>query len=317
MPTLKSKSRKKAKPTIGITLGDPCGIGPEITAKALKNPSLKRLAQFVVIGSQKVIATHFKHTYKNIHFIATDSTHTFLPGKPTKQSGGASLKYLDIAINLLKKKAIDRLVTAPVCKEAICMSYAKFQGHTEYLAGAFHAKAAGMFFVAPKLRILIATRHMALKDVPSHITQKSIFANLKLMHASLKDLYKIRKPSIAVCGLNPHAGEAGTIGKEEITKIIPAIKKAKTSKIAAYGPFAADTLFQPEKLKQFDAVLAMYHDQGLIPIKTLYFDQLVNLTIGLPIIRTSPAHGTAFDIAGTNKANPSSMIAAIKLAATL
>ncbi|MFT7538098.1 MAG: 4-hydroxythreonine-4-phosphate dehydrogenase [Lysobacterales bacterium] len=297
---------------IGITLGDPAGIGAEVVAKALAKRATGINANFTIIGNQLLFDRYFKKS-KNITFKSL-SSRKHKAGKSTKYSGQESIEYLDQAIRLLKDKKIDRLVTAPICKEAICLTQPKFTGHTEYLADAFKSRNVGMFFVAPKLRVQIATRHIPLKDVPNALTQKLIQDNLNLMASTLKDLYGIKCPTIAVCGLNPHAGESGIIGDDEIKTIIPAINKVKGKGYKVLGPLPADTLFQTSKFDTFDAVLAMYHDQGLIPIKTLYFDELVNLTIGLPIIRTSPAHGTAFDIAGKDKANPASMNAAIKLA---
>jgi 4-hydroxythreonine-4-phosphate dehydrogenase len=193
----------------------------------------------------------------------------------------------------------------------------QFPGHTEYLARAFDAKRVGMMFVSNRLKTIIVTRHIPLRRVHLNVTTKNVFDTICLAEKALKQHFRIRRPKLAVCGLNPHAGEKGEIGDEEITQIIPAIRKAKQKNIIVTGPLPADTLFAPERSNKYDAIIAMYHDQGLIPIKTLYFSELVNLTVGLPFIRTSPAHGTAFDIAGKNKADPSSMAAAIKLAAEL
>ena len=285
---LTSKSKNKI---IGITIGDPSGIGPEIVAKALRHPSLKRI---------------------NLRIIG--ETKKYPLGQVNNHSGQASLKFLDQAVELLKTKEITALVTAPVCKEAICLTDPTFHGHTEFLAKAFHCPHVDMMFVAEKLRTVIVTRHLPLKNVSKALTKKSILQSITLTHQALKDYFKIKNPQIAVCGLNPHAGEGGTIGDEEMKIIIPAIQQAKKKKMNIIGPLAADTLFSPKIKHSYDAVIAMYHDQGLIPIKTLYYPNLVNLTLGLPFIRTSPAHGTAFDIAGKNKADPTSMIEAIKLA---
>ncbi len=174
-----------------------------------------------------------------------------------------------------------------------------------------------MMFVGDSLRTIIVTRHIPVKKVASALNKKVIVDTICLANNALKKQFQIKNPRLAVCGLNPHAGEGGKIGREEITTIIPAIKACRQKKINVSGPFAADTLFKPSRTKDFDCIVAMYHDQGLIPVKSLYFDQVVNLTIGLPYIRTSPAHGTAFDIAGKNKADSSSMEAAIRLAIQL
>ncbi|MCR4336498.1 MAG: 4-hydroxythreonine-4-phosphate dehydrogenase PdxA [Candidatus Omnitrophica bacterium] len=286
------------KPVIGITLGDPAGIGPEIVAKALRESSLKKLADFVVIGDPL-------------------TSKRFVAGRPNRLTAAASLNYLQAAIQLLKEKKISALVTAPVCKEAISKLGVPFQGHTEFLAEAFKVKNYEMLFVGKDLRTIIVTRHIPLMKVAARLSIGKIDRTIELAHRSLRDQFRIQRPHIAVCGLNPHAGEHGLIGKEEIDIIIPAIQKARRKKICVEGPFPADTLFSPRIGKKYDVVIAMYHDQGLIPIKTMEFENLVNLTIGLPFVRTSPAHGTAFDIAGKNKANPASMIAAIRLAAKL
>ncbi len=310
-----SKSKNNC---IGITLGDPSGIGPEITAKALSSFKNNN-TQFKIIGDNWVYEKYAKRLPKNCHFIDLKqlSPKNWQNGTVNKKSGIASIKYLEHAVQLLKKKEISALVTAPVCKEAICLTDPTFHGHTEFLAQCFNQKHVDMMFVASKLKTVIVTRHLPIKNLSNAIKLENVYQTIQLTNRALKKYFKIKNPLIAVCGLNPHAGEAGTIGKEEIQSIIPAIKKARKSKMRVEGPLSADTLFSPHLNHPFDAIVAMYHDQGLIPIKTLYFPKLVNLTIGLPFVRTSPAHGTAFDIAGQNKADPTSMIETIKLAAQL
>ena len=314
MPTLKSRNK-----CIGITLGDPSGIGPEIVASALKKLSIRKLAHFKLIGDYSIYRRHATVQYKNCSFIDLKSIQPSQcrPGKPNNTTAQASLNALHTAVELYKQNKISALVTAPVCKGAIERIESSFVGHTEFLADAFGQKNVGMMFVADTLRTIIVTRHIPLGKVSEQINTSNIYDTIKLTHQSLKNTFKIKKPTIAVCGLNPHAGEGGMIGTEEIKKIIPAIKRGRQNKMDIHGPFAADTLFSPDIKHKFDAIVAMYHDQGLIPVKTLCFKKLVNLTIGLPFIRTSPAHGTAFDIAGQNKADPSSMCEAIKLAAEL
>jgi len=311
-----SKLRNKC---IGITLGDPTGIGPEVTAKALSQSSVNKLAKFVLIGDSNIFQQYRKTYPKNCQFIDAifKTTKNYRSGRPTLKSAQASLSYLDKAIELIQDKHIDSLVTAPICKETINRIHPHFRGHTEHLAKAFKVDHVDMMFIADKLRTVIVTRHIPVKDISASINAKKVFQTICLSHKTLKNTFGIKNPSLAVCGLNPHAGEGGTIGNEELQKIIPAIKKARQRKIAVQGPFPADTLFTDATSKIFDVIIAMYHDQGLIPIKAKYFTKLVNLTIGLPFIRTSPAHGTAFDIAGQDQANPSSMAEAIKLAAKL
>ncbi|HLD69835.1 MAG TPA: 4-hydroxythreonine-4-phosphate dehydrogenase PdxA [Candidatus Omnitrophota bacterium] len=289
---------KLSRKTIGITLGDPCGIGPEVTAKALK--MLPRLqVDIVMIGDQNGFLKYFT------------------PGKPNPSSARASLEYLNSAVELLKRKKISALVTAPVSKESISALGVPFEGHTEFLARAFGVKHFGMMFVTDVLKTILVTRHIPLNQVSEAINPRNILGTIELVFSSLRDQFQIKKPRIAVCGLNPHAGEGGTIGQEEKTKIIPAIARARQAGIDVFGPLAADTLFCEPIVRGYDAAVAMYHDQGLIAIKSLYFSKVVNLTLGLPFVRTSPAHGTAFDIAGKNKADPSSMLEAIKLALRL
>jgi len=304
---------------IGITLGDPSGIGPEVVARALAKPSIRKLGHYKLIGDYAIYRKYNAGYYKNCSFIDLKSVRPFQcrPGKPNNNTAQASLNALTTAVELFKRREITALVTAPVCKEAIGRIQSSFTGHTEFLANAFGRKNVGMMFVAGQLRIIIVTRHIPLQKVSSQINTSNIYKTITLTHRALKNTFKIKKPVIAVCGLNPHAGEGGTIGTEEIKKIIPAIKRGRRNKINIRGPFSADTLFSPDITHKFDAVIAMYHDQGLIPAKTLCFKKLVNLTIGLPFIRTSPAHGTAFDIAGKHKADPSSMCEAIRLAVQL
>jgi len=311
---------KNKKPVIGITMGDPAGIGPEIIAKSLRNPSLRKSARFQMIGNAKIFANYFKQSFPHCSIIdISERSHDKIRiAHPNAVSAEASFQYLQVAVDLLKKKEIDALVTGPVCKEAISsLGHGFFSGHTEFLADSFAIKNFDMMFVCSSLKTVVVTRHIPLSDVSKALSKEKIYKTIELVNNTLKKIFKIKRPCIAICGLNPHAGEGGSIGKEEITKIIPAIKKARKNRINAQGPFPADTIFSPEIARKFDIVVTMYHDQGTIPVKTLAFNGLVNFTIGLPFIRTSPAHGTAFNIAGKNRANPSSMMEAIKLAVML
>ncbi len=316
MHTLKLKNRKKI--SIGITLGDPAGIGTEVVVKALAKTSIRNLVHFQIIGDKHLYQKYGGKKYSNISFSSGfDDTKKWALGQPTQKGGDTALKYLYKAVDLIKEKRISGLVTAPVCKEAIAEVDDSFIGHTEFFAKNFNIQNVGMMFVGKKLRTIIVTRHLPLVEVSQAVTKSSVYSTIELTHQALKKMFKIKNPCIAVCGLNPHAGENGRMGREEINVIIPAIKKACQNKMNVKGPFAADTLFSPDIAHKYDTVIAMYHDQGLIPIKTLCFKDLVNLTIGLPFVRTSPAHGTAFDIAGKNKADASSMCAAIQLAVKL
>lgn len=300
-------------------MGDPAGIGPEVVSQALNDPAVRRLGKFIVIGDGEIFRRYGLRIPGDSLFVdlKTSFPRSWKVGKTDRLSGRCALAYLNHAIQLLKDKEINSLVTAPVSKEAIAFLRPSFHGHTEFLAEAFGAKHVDMMFVGEGIKTVIATRHIPISRVSHELSVKKIRDTIMLTGESLKEYFRIPRPRIAVCGLNPHAGEGGTIGSEEKDVIIPAIRNAVRRGIKAEGPFSADTLFYPPHLKGFDAVVAMYHDQGLIPVKSMYFKKLVNLTIGLSFIRTSPAHGTAFDIAGKNKADPSSMIEAIKLAIRL
>ncbi len=304
---------------IGITLGDPAGVGAEVVAKALAQAQVRKAAKFIIIGDACLFRRYFPVRYKNCAFVDVGCLKAgeFKAGRPSRLTGKASLAYLQRAVGLLKEGELSALVTAPVCKEAVGQTDASFHGHTEFLADAFGARDFGMMFVSGSLRVLLATRHIPLNQVSRVIDTGLVFRAIHLTDAALKKYFRLKKPLVGVCGLNPHAGEGGTIGREEIKHIIPAIKRARSEGMRVEGPFAADTIFYPGNSKRFDALVAMYHDQGLIALKTLYFRRLVNLTVGLPFVRTSPAHGTAFDLAGKNKADASSMIEAVKLAARL
>ncbi|MFZ5801287.1 MAG: 4-hydroxythreonine-4-phosphate dehydrogenase PdxA [Candidatus Omnitrophota bacterium] len=291
-------------PIVGITIGDPKGIGPEVTLKAIGRLKEKK-ARIVVIGSGSVLR---KLTGGKLQgFELVDLEDASCP----------AFAYLEKAVALLKQKKIDRLVTAPVSKAAINAAGIKFSGHTEYLAKRFKVRDFAMLFVAAKLKVALVTRHIPLREVSRRISPERIIKTVLLTANFLKRHYQIKGPRIAVCGLNPHAGEGGLLGEEELSVMAPAIQRLKAQLKNIYGPLPSDTVFLPAAQGKFDAVVAMYHDQAMIPIKTLAFAKAVNVTLGLPFIRTSPAHGTAFDIAGKNLADPASMFEALKLAIRL
>lgn len=292
-------SRGRSTMTIAITMGDPRGIGPEVILKALAKKEIAALAQFILVGDRRLL--------KSAKFPIIDVAY--------RDPGEGSLLFLDKGIELIKGGIVDGLVTAPLSKESVSRFKKGFLGHTEYLAESFDVKHFDMMFVSDDLRLSLVTRHVPLKEVSRLITKQSVLASIELMHQTLKEQFKISRPSIAVWGLNPHAGEGGLLGDEEIKHIIPAVKQALKKGIRVKGPYPADTFFVHDK--SVDGIVAMYHDQGLTPVKGMYFKNLVNYTAGLPFVRTSPVHGTALDIAGQNKADPSSMIAAIRLAAKL
>ncbi len=302
-------------PVIGVTMGDPAGIGPEVVAKALaRGPQDRR---FVLIGDCRVYQKFFKRFPAHVTVCDVPLQGPCPMGRPSRAGGQASMRYLEKAVGCLKNGTVGSLVTGPVCKESVALFHKGFTGHTEYLAEAFGVKRFDMMFDAPGLRVVIVTRHVPISRVPSMVTARAVLDSIVLADAALKKYFKIRSPRIAVLGLNPHAGEAGAFGTEEKAKIIPAIQKARGCGLRVQGPFPADTFFSAGHSDLYDCVIAMYHDQGLIPVKTLHFKEVVNFTIGLPFVRTSPAHGTAFDIAGRGIADASSMTAAIELACQL
>lgn len=310
---LRSKNPKR----LAITLGDPSGVGPEVIASALRK--IKQAKYHVVlIGDRDVFkACWGKQPLPEFIHIRKNEGIRHVPGKPTPASGEDALLYLNKFVELYKAGEVNALVTGPVCKELISLFNKDFKGHTTYLANAFSKKNVEMLFIADDIRMVLVTRHIPLKDVPAAISSVKVLSVVRSAHDFLKKHSGLRKIRVALCGLNPHAGEGGHIGQEEILHIIPALKKLRKTGMTIEGPFPADTIFEKHNLNKFDLIVSMYHDQGLPVLKALYFDKLVNVTIGLPFIRTSPAHGTAFNIAGKGMANDGSMRAAIELAGRL
>lgn len=323
---------KKNKPVIGISIGDINGIGAEVTMKALQDSRLQKMITPVIYGHGKAITYYRKimemndfnfmqvksieeihHKKTNVINVVQESPEV-MPGVETKEAGNMALAALDQAIVDLKNNHLDALVTAPLNKNNINSTETPFIGHTEYLADAFESKKNMMFMVSEDMRVGLVTGHLPLKSVVAAITSETIKAKLKIMLKSLTQDFGIAKPKIAVLGLNPHAGEDGLLGTEEQEIILPVVKEFKERGELVFGPYPSDGFFGMMHQKKFDGVLAMYHDQGLIPFKTVSFDNGVNFTAGLPIIRTSPDHGTAYNIAGKNAANEGSMRTAIFLA---
>ncbi|MFH1848186.1 MAG: 4-hydroxythreonine-4-phosphate dehydrogenase PdxA [Candidatus Omnitrophota bacterium] len=293
MPLYPSNKTAARKPTICITAGDPAGIGPEIIKKALADRALARSADFVFFGFEK------------------------LKGLSRKKCALASVGFIKEAVDCIKKGRAQALVTGPVSKESISEAGIRFIGQTEYLARLSGSKKAAMMFVSPRLRVGLVTRHVRLADVKRNISRDSIGDAVCLVHRALKDLFGIRRPRIGISGLNPHCGEGGLIGDEEKKVIAPAVKLLRRRLSGLRGPIPADVLLYEAYNGVFDAVVCMYHDQGLAPFKMVARNEGVNLTLGLPFIRTSPDHGTGFDIAGKGIADPGSMKEAIKLAVRL
>ena len=300
---------------IAILTGDPNGIGAEITIKALNTLNLPA-KNIVIISNPKIINAYGKLN-NNYEILEIDLKGKLEPGKVTKESGDFSFRALKKACEIRPKF----IVTAPTSKEAMHLAGHKFSGQTEVLENflAHDGQKAEMLFVSKDFRVLLLTRHLPLKDVPKTITKTFLLEKIERLRWYFQKKLNIKNPSFALCSINPHAGENGVIGAEEIKHIIPAVEALRGRGINITNPLPADTLFaggvqnylKNEKLP-YDCYIACYHDQGLIPIKSVALDKTVNMTIGLDIIRTSPSHGTAFDIAGKNLANPESMIEAIK-----
>lgn len=312
----------KNLPVIAITMGDPAGIGAEIILKAFKKKEFFRYCIPIIIGDKDFL----KKTAKTLKFPFHISRANiidlknipkrFTIGRPSSVSGKAAVEYIKSAVSLAMIKKVDAIVTAPISKEAIHMAGYKYPGHTEMLAEFTDTRDYAMMLAGKDIRVVLVTTHAAIKNVSRLISRRKILKAIRLANSSLKS-WGFLNPRIGVSALNPHGGEGGIFGDEEIKIIIPAINDAKSEGINVMGPFPADTLFTPVKRSKFDAIVVMYHDQGLIPIKMSSFGKAVNITLGLPFIRTSVDHGTAYDIAGKNLADPSSMIEAIKIAVKL
>lgn len=304
---------------VGITMGDPSGIGPEIIAKALKKNWASKRVDFVIIGDMWVFSRLAKISsfLSGIKFIDLKNVphNNFSFGRIRANYGRASIEYLDRALKLMNDNIIDCVVTCPISKESVGLAGYKLWGHTEYFKRMTGAKEAVMMLLNNRLKISLVTRHIPLKSVSINLNQHKIFQTVFLTIESLKHLFSIKKPRIAVCGLNPHASDNGLIGSEENKIIKPAVKKIRSVfKLRIDGPIPADVAILKAQEKDYDCVIAMYHDQALIPLKSSAEEKGVNITLGLPFIRTSPLHGTAFDIAGRNLANPISLTESIRLA---
>jgi 4-hydroxythreonine-4-phosphate dehydrogenase len=305
---------------LAVTMGDPAGIGPEVLAAALRRQAKGNGAFFYVCGDKGILARSGVKDAANRRLIdpAPGSCVSVRPGRPSAVSARASLAYLEEAVRLIKNGTCDALVTGPISKEMVAAAGFPWPGHTEYLAQRFKADRAEMVFVAPPLSVVVVTRHMALRDAVRSLSTARIVSCGRAVRDLWREAFRIKHPWIAVCGLNPHAGEAGLFGDEEKRIIRPAIRQLnRTGGSVFLGPISPDTVFNRAFQGEFDLVMAMYHDQGLIPFKLLAFEQGVHLTAGLPFVRTSPVHGTAFEIAGKHRAKPDSMARAMALAARL
>jgi 4-hydroxythreonine-4-phosphate dehydrogenase len=333
MEQFEEKQRTDAERVkVGITHGDMNGIGYEIIMKTFQDIRILESITPVVYGSSKVASYHRKSlNISEINFNLVKNADAAIAkrvnivnvvhdevkidiGKSTEIAGQLAYKALEAATQDLLQKHIDVLVTAPINKKNMQSANFRFAGHSEYLADKAGSKDHLMLMVCDKLRIGVITGHIPVKDVSGTITTELLMKKIELMNRSLVRDFGIRKPKIALLGLNPHAGDLGVIGLEEEQIITPAVEQARNRNWIVYGPYSADGFFGSDNYLKFDGILAMYHDQGMIPFKTLSFDRGINFTAGLPFVRTSPAHGTAYDIAGKNEASPNSFREAVYLA---
>jgi 4-hydroxythreonine-4-phosphate dehydrogenase len=316
-------------PPIALTLGEPAGIGPELAAAAWQRLGARR--PFFVVGDPahlggfgipvRTIAAPSEAAHVTLSALPV-LAHPFpapaVPGQPDPDNAASVIAAIARAVDLVMRGEASALTTGPIHKKAL-IDGANFgwPGHTEYLAHLAGAERAVMMLAGPGLRVVPTTIHIALKDVPQALDAPLLSDTIRITDAALRRDFGIESPRIAVAGLNPHAGEGGIMGREDLEVITPVIDALRSEGLAVTGPHSADTMFHAAARKTYDAAICMYHDQALIPIKTLAFDEGVNVTLGLPFIRTSPDHGTAFDIAGTGRANPTSLIAALELAGTM
>jgi 4-hydroxythreonine-4-phosphate dehydrogenase len=332
---MKDHAMKNNRPVIGITAGDPAGIGPEIILSALSDSGLYKLCKPLVIGDIGVLAAAKKCTGSalNLNSVSNPSEGSYRPetvdilsvsgldsgeiswGNPTVRTGKAMVEYVIAATDMAIKKEIAAVVTCPINKKAMNMAGFNYNGHTELIAERTGTQNFVMMLAGDRLRVSLATIHMPLSRVSESITTEHISKTIKITGDALIERFGIDFPKIAVAGLNPHAGENGMFGDEEEIIIRPAIELSVGGKYDVSGPYPPDTVFYDALNKNYDAVVCMYHDQGLIPFKIIHFTDGVNTTLGIPIIRTSVDHGTAYNIAGKGKADPGSLIAAIKMAA--
>lgn len=321
-------------PIIGISMGDPAGIGPEIIVKALDDKNIYRLCRPLILGDPEVISSTILKTSKNISVnvisnmsntgcipgtinliaISNLKIKSIKPGRPTIEGGKAMVEYILRAVEMTCKKEIGAMVTCPINKDLMNRAGYRYEGHTQLISEMTDTDDYVMMLAGKRLRVALATIHCALKDVPALLSKEIVNRTITITARALEQDFGLKKPCIAVAGLNPHAGESGMFGTEEEDIINPAIRRARDDGWCVEGPLPPDTLFYKAASGQFDAVVAMYHDQGLIPLKLLHFSDAVNITLGLPIVRTSVDHGTAYDIAGSGKADPASLKSAIRMA---
>jgi 4-hydroxythreonine-4-phosphate dehydrogenase len=332
-----SKGLLMPLPIIGLTMGDPTGIGPEIIVKALSTEEPFQTCRPIIFGDRGVLLKTIEMLglASTVEILGVIAEEGYLPGKifvlplsqleisslqfgkPDRACGAAMVKYIEEAVKYVRSGRIDAITTCPINKKAINEAGYSFSGHTELLGHLAQASSVAMMFVGSTWKMVLVTTHLPLREVSKWITKHRLFSTIRMTEDGLKRYFGIPHPRIAVLGLNPHCGEEGLLGKEEKMEIIPAIAEARAQGVEVKGPFSADSFFNLSNHSLFDAVISMYHDQGLIPVKMSAFQEAVNFTLGLPFIRTSVGHGTAYDIAGRGLANPTNLIKAILLASKL
>ncbi len=305
---------------IALSVGDPAGIGPEVSLKAAQDERLEGV-ELTLVGDRALLHAAAKRLGVRTPTRVVETKDaaplsTLFSGKPTKESGKAAVAAVRRAIELVRSGAAHALVTAPINKEALGLAGEPYPGHTELLATELRAPRTRMMLAGGPLRVVLATTHLALSEVPKALSKELLVDTILTAHEALRDDWKIARPRLAVCALNPHASDGGRFGDEEARLLQPALEAARAKGVLASGPHPADTLFAraARKGSEIDAVVAMYHDQGLIPVKLAAFGAAVNVTLGIPIVRTSPDHGTAYDIAGQGKAEHDSLVHAIQTA---
>ena len=319
-------------PPLALALGDPAGVGPEIAAKAWERREAEGLSPFFAVGAPESVSAVWNGPIevvagpddaaacfrRALPVIRIDGGGESAPGRPTLEGARNSLDSLELAVGLTRSGAACALVTGPVSKAQLYAIGFTHPGQTEFVAErcGIAGDMVAMMLAGPTLRTVPVTTHVPLRDVPNLLTTELIVSRGRTTIRGLRRQFGIERPRIAVAGLNPHAGEDGALGREEIDVVIPAIERLREEEADIVGPLAADGMFHPRMRATYDAALCLYHDQALVPLKTLHFDEGVNITLGLPIVRTSPDHGTAFAIAGQNRAEPGAMIAALRMAAS-
>lgn len=326
-----------SRPLLALTMGDPVGVGPEIIVMALSDPAIYQICRPLVLGDPAALnrAKDLLAPHLEIRLVTKPEEGRYEPGiidllplsdlreadlaygRPTAAGGAAMVSYIFKAIDLAMEKKVAGMVTGPISKTALKMAGYAYPGHTELLKDRTGAREVAMMLAGGNFRVVLATIHVALKEVPRRLSQEGLVRLFALTCRALQEDLGIPQPRLAVAALNPHASEGGLFGSEEMEIIIPAVLQAHGQGLPVTGPFPSDTLFWRHAQGEFDAVCAMYHDQGLIPLKLLHFTDAVNVTLGLPIIRTSVDHGTAYDLAGTGQADPGSLKAAIRMAAEM